>query len=428
MVDKNGPNRIRVLKLDPKTRLTLDVALANNKIPAHETTSSMAARHHAIAAINGDYTLVPSDPGAGRPIDLFAEDGNLVTSPLIWGRNFSLSADETTPHIGHAPLSVTIAKKDGTVLEVPSWNEQNPKPSALAGYTPAGGSTFAPPSSGCEVRLLPRTKRSWAQGKLGVKRSYTVDAARCSSSGGLARKNGVVIAAKTRTTAADGLMSALLPGDQVSLTWSMGVADVLDTVGGNPSLLEDGVVTVGSCSGSYFCDRNPRTGIGYTSTGKILMVTVDGRQDSSVGMTLMEFTRLFQRLGAVSALNLDGGGSTTMWVKGKLVNKPAQDPERPVGSSILVLPGPDRGETAPLPYKASLTGSVAPRSLTPTSDAGSMAPCLGLRDPGSTGGFLDAMASGALGPHQQLSSTLRDAVDVFRGRSTCSAFRRATRS
>lgn len=70
-----------------------------------------------------------------------------------------------------------------------------------------------------------------------------------------------------------------------------------------------------------------------------MIATVDGRQpQKSVGMTIDELTRLMVGLGCVEAINLDGGGSTTMVVKGKTVNNPS-DPagERPVSDALLVF-------------------------------------------------------------------------------------------
>ena len=72
--------------------------------------------------------------------------------------------------------------------------------------------------------------------------------------------------------------------------------------------------------------------------GKFLMMTVDGRQPGvSVGMSLKELAEYLFSLGAVDAMNLDGGGSTTMFLDGKVVNKPS-DPngERKIGDAIVV--------------------------------------------------------------------------------------------
>jgi exopolysaccharide biosynthesis protein len=86
--------------------------------------------------------------------------------------------------------------------------------------------------------------------------------------------------------------------------------------------------------------RHPRTAAGLRGDGTLLLVTVDGRQpELSVGMTIDELASLMRELGADTALNLDGGGSTTMVVAGKLVNSPSDaGGERPVSDALLVFP------------------------------------------------------------------------------------------
>lgn len=86
--------------------------------------------------------------------------------------------------------------------------------------------------------------------------------------------------------------------------------------------------------------RHPRTIIGTDAEGAIWLVTVDGRNPAlSLGMSFAELHRLSKRLGLRSVLNLDGGGSTTMWVDGGIMNHPS-DPEgtRKVSDAILVVP------------------------------------------------------------------------------------------
>jgi exopolysaccharide biosynthesis protein len=86
--------------------------------------------------------------------------------------------------------------------------------------------------------------------------------------------------------------------------------------------------------------RHPRTMIGVDRRGEIWLVTVDGRQPwLSLGMTFSELKRLANRIGLYSALNLDGGGSTTMVVQGWVVNHPADETgPRKVSDAIVVLP------------------------------------------------------------------------------------------
>lgn len=92
--------------------------------------------------------------------------------------------------------------------------------------------------------------------------------------------------------------------------------------------------------------RHPRTAMGITKKGKILWITVDGRAKESAGMSLFELSLLMGALGCVEAINLDGGGSTTLWIDGTtqtgIVNMPCDDKvfdefgERKV-SNVLLL-------------------------------------------------------------------------------------------
>ncbi|MGH9266162.1 MAG: phosphodiester glycosidase family protein, partial [Acidimicrobiales bacterium] len=83
-------------------------------------------------------------------------------------------------------------------------------------------------------------------------------------------------------------------------------------------------------------DRHPRTMVGMTPAGEVLLVTADGR-GASAGLSLIEAARLMADLGAVDAMNLDGGGSTTFVTGGVVRNAPSDGRERPVASSLAVL-------------------------------------------------------------------------------------------
>jgi len=90
----------------------------------------------------------------------------------------------------------------------------------------------------------------------------------------------------------------------------------------------------------FTTDRHPRTMIGVGEKGGIWLITVDGRNPAvSLGMSFSELQRLAERVGLRDALNLDGGGSTTMVVRGEVVNHPS-DPTGPrrVSDALLVYP------------------------------------------------------------------------------------------
>lgn len=123
-------------------------------------------------------------------------------------------------------------------------------------------------------------------------------------------------------------------------------AGVTDTFSFGPVLVENGVALSGFDSfqvdtnmGNRKIDHaNPRTGIGYISENHYVFIVVDGRLDNySRGMTLDEFAATFEKLGCQSAYNLDGGGSSTMYFNGEVINRPSQDGvERGVSDIIYV--------------------------------------------------------------------------------------------
>ena len=115
-------------------------------------------------------------------------------------------------------------------------------------------------------------------------------------------------------------------------------------VGGAGLLLRDGREVTDWApeviSAGFDTTRHPRTMIGSDGEGAIWLVTIDGRNLAiSLGMTFTELQKLSKRLGLRSALNLDGGGSTTMWIDGKIVNHPSdRGGARKVSEAILVVP------------------------------------------------------------------------------------------
>lgn len=93
-----------------------------------------------------------------------------------------------------------------------------------------------------------------------------------------------------------------------------------------------------SYGNSLYQQRHPRTAIGWRPDGKIILVVVDGRQKSSVGMTMDELAGLMLEMGCAQAMNLDGGGSTTMAIKNRIVNSPSDiTGERPVSDALMIF-------------------------------------------------------------------------------------------
>lgn len=106
-------------------------------------------------------------------------------------------------------------------------------------------------------------------------------------------------------------------------------------VSGRYRLVRDGrIISHGSSAGVL--GRNPRSIIGHTKGGLVALVTIDGRSVHSVGATMTEAAKIAHSLGLVNAVNLDGGGSTTLVVNRKVVNKIAGRAQRQVSDAIVL--------------------------------------------------------------------------------------------
>jgi Phosphodiester glycosidase len=334
IVRRQVPLRTFVLKVDLSKAITLDTTIADQALPSRLELSRIVRNHEALAGVNGDlFELL------GNTVHPFAQDGDLLHTAGPNAEMFAVSRDETRTFLGTPKLTVTVTdRSSGRVFTLDRWNRRAPEPGEIVGFSPLGGTLAAPPPFSCSVRLLPKGPPRVAEPD-GVERDYAVDVATCSEAP-LVRNGGVVVSTAPGTDEAKKLL-ALQAGTPMRLHWTLGWPDVFDAVGGDPILLRNGSPTqvCGSCA------RQPRTGVGVTADGTILLVVIDGRQARwSRGATLGEFRNILRDLGAVDALNLDGGGSSEMVVEGEVVNRPSDGHERRITNAILVLPGADPGE------------------------------------------------------------------------------------
>lgn len=413
------PVRLRILTLNNPSnhQVTPDVGSAVQNFPGSRLLKDIAQGYGAVAAINGDFAA------SGRPVHISAEDGDLRSTGMSTGVAFSMTADELRGFAKRPGSLIKVFPQTGggATFDVDEWNAGGIGSGRVAAFTHVGGSVSKPSKDSCWARLTPAGQRQWAPQKKGVERLHDVAAQQCENEApSLGTDNGNVIVQAKQGSPKGQTIALLGGGDQVLLRWSLGWKGVLDTLGGAPLLLADpdnnGRATVKAPKncGSYFCNKNPRTGVGINrgcvlgnDNCKVFYIVVDGRRPGwSVGMDLVQFAKEFKKLGATFAINLDGGGGAEMWVQkrgswcekrtgggGCIVNKKT-DPDRRSVSALLVLPGADHDETL---ARETLTSPLVPGTIAPTAGQLESADA-GLTDPGSTGGLFDAIASGGLGP------------------------------
>lgn len=114
-------------------------------------------------------------------------------------------------------------------------------------------------------------------------------------------------------------------------------------VGGGPVLLQDGEIQITNneelkFTGKAINDKHPRTAMGYTKDGKLILLVIEGRfPNKAEGATLTQEAQLLKEIGCVEALNLDGGGSSCLLINGKPTITPSdKEGQRPIPAVFLI--------------------------------------------------------------------------------------------
>jgi exopolysaccharide biosynthesis protein len=399
-VVRTGGVTAHVLTVDLGASSSVDTVLARSGLRGLETTSSMARRSHAVAAVNGDYAL-----SSGRPVHVFAHDGELGQTAQVLGRALGFNLDGTAVSMGFPSVTSSLEVQSDTstaTVTVPRWNSGRADGDTLAAFTAAGAALETPPDGDCYAGLAPAGEKV-VHPDGGVDLPMYVTGRRCGGAAALVPRSGAMLDGSAYHASGE-FVAALRPGAAARLTQGLGFPGAVDVIGGNPMLVVDGAVQYADVDGSggYFAP-NPRTAVGVTADNQLVVVVVDGREYGySAGMTLRQLADFMAALGARDAINLDGGGSSTMWVNGLVANRPSDPHERPVSSSLVVLPGADPGQAgmraAPASPTAALRTQSQPAPVQPlVSPVFGQQPVAGWQaaatDPASVGGMADALAA-----------------------------------
>ena len=118
-------------------------------------------------------------------------------------------------------------------------------------------------------------------------------------------------------------------------------------IGAGPYLVKDGEVFVDVTDQKFasITGRNPRSAVGYNDKNELIIVTIDGREESSVGVTLTQLAYIMKGLGCTYAMNFDGGGSSVIYVNGRVTNSPAQTGGISISNALTVFETPSPSQT-----------------------------------------------------------------------------------
>jgi len=320
------PVKMNLLRLD-LTKVRLDVHHAMDAAIGTEKTSSIASRHNAAAAINAGFFRLDTSIWAGDAAGVLMIDRKLLSESkddrvVIAITN---SLNKTQVNFGHSVAGPMVKDDKYTTIDVNGINRQRTKDEVIV-YTPEfGRSTLTEPGG---VEFIVRKGRVTAISRNGSS---------------LIPTDGFVLSCDGEES--DGLLEKWRAGSKMRLSipriFPGYDVEPEDATNGVPQLIKNGKIDITweqeKSSKSFVETRHPRTAVAKLKDGKFLMITVDGRSESSGGIGLYDLAALLLEFGAVEAMNLDGGGSTTMFLDGKVVNHPSdKEGERKVSDAILV--------------------------------------------------------------------------------------------
>lgn len=288
--------------------------LTGPSIPFRKPLTSLVGAEHAVGAVNGDFFDIHD---TGGPLGVGVDPANGLRNGPASGWNWTFYLDPSNvPRVAWLPVTATIPERNLTIKAV---NSPTVPVDGIGIFTRTWGSNPGEHATDGQTHVVRQV--TLQGGKVVANTAYLTPGAAIGSAVLIGRGAGASAIARIPV------------GTQLSVQYA---------VAGTPRLAISGsalLVRNGALATSDDGVMHPRTAIGTDATRtKIIVVVVDGRQSFSRGYTLLETANLMRRLGAYDAINLDGGGSSTMvgrWQgKDVVLNSPSDGAQRPVPNGL----------------------------------------------------------------------------------------------
>jgi hypothetical protein len=349
IIGKRGPWRIHVLEIDlHHSELEIAAARALDKFFGREQTSSIARRHETndrtvVAALNADFFDLTTGEN---------ESNNVVDAEYVKGTKMTETPNDVFDNI-HSQFGVSMSRKPlldrfefiGEITRTQAITSRldgvndTPKSNSIVLFNHYYGPSTPTDTLKMDIEELSLREIRRSQDTL-----IAIIAAKATSGGSAIGAEMPVLSGYNLQK--PNMISSASVGDTVRFWFgtnpNRGALKTL--VGGWPRIVLNGKnmgASVDSIEGTFprfSAQRNPRSGVGFSmDSTTVYFLAVDGRQQSSAGMTLSEFADLMLSQGVYQGLNLDGGGSTTFVLEGKIMNSPSDATgERPIGNCLLL--------------------------------------------------------------------------------------------
>lgn len=309
----NGrPVRINVVEVSQGINedLIIEPAIASEKLFGRTKISKIADRENAIVAINGGYFK----PQTGTPLGTLMINKKVYTGPIY--DRVAIGFFDNGYDMARIKLDAKLHTNKNEVT-IDNINQPRMLSTHVIVYTEDWGN------------ITPNTPKYGIQAV--IKNGKLIKT--CYESCEIPQNGYVIVGPESK-------IKQLLNAKKINLDIKMnpnwtGANHILS---GGPYLVKDGEIFVDMTAEklSSIGGRNPRTAIGYTKDNHLIMLTADGREGESIGLTLNELAGIMKQLGCINAMNLDGGGSTVMYVNGQVVNKPAVQGGIPLSHTLVI--------------------------------------------------------------------------------------------
>jgi hypothetical protein len=278
-----------------------------------------------VAAVNGDFFVIRPGPYQGDPLGLQIIRGELVSSP----KNTCFWIDaEGRPRIDYVHPAFRATWLDGSDIKF-AVNQECAENAAVL-YTPTMGPSTRTRNA-LELILEKADDSQWLPLRAGRTYEGRVASVNREANSVIGRDRLVLSIGSARAGKVKNVQAGTIVS--LSLKTTPDLSGVRTAIGGGPVLIKDGKIR----EFTGYQPRHPRTAIGWNKEHFFLLV-VDGRQIGlSIGMSFPELAEFMLKLGCTEAMNLDGGGSSTLWLDGKIMNSPSDGRERAVANSLILL-------------------------------------------------------------------------------------------
>ena len=295
------------LKITPKT--------AGTRLNSKATVRKIAQNNNAIVAINGGFFK----PQTGVPLGALMIDKQVLAGTIYNRVGIAIFEDNLKEPFKMANIVFDIkAKTDNFEIVIDNINQPRMLQTYMLLYTSKWGKTVsAAPKSGYNLVIRNKKPIKISANEVTLEQDDIVLQGNKEIISKLARDGEINIEIKLQ----DSLQNAT------------------HIISAGPYLVKNSEIYVDTKAQKLqaISGKNPRSAIGYTKDYNLIIVTVDGREEHSVGMTLSELAKLMKGLNCTNAMNFDGGSSSALYVKGKIANSAVNKEGIAVSNALVVI-------------------------------------------------------------------------------------------